>query len=143
VSNEPIGLETAGSVIPRRVLVVDDNVDAADTLRMWIELEGHEVRVAHDGPGALEALRSFEAEIALLDIGMPLMDGYELAQRVRARYGRRIVLIALTGWGQVDDRRRSLDAGFDEHLTKPIDGRRLRALLAAPAGTSSPSSLRA
>jgi DNA-binding response OmpR family regulator len=82
------------------------------------------------------------AEIALLDIGVPLMDGYELAQRVRARYGRRIVLIALTGWGQVDDRRRSLDAGFDEHLTKPIDGRRLRALLAAPAGTPSPSSLR-
>jgi CheY-like chemotaxis protein len=80
------------------------------------------VSVAYDGVGALAALESFEPDIALLDIGMPGMDGYELARRIRATpRGRNLVLVALTGWGQAEDKKRSAEAGFDEHLTKPVD----------------------
>jgi CheY-like chemotaxis protein len=106
----------------QRVLVVDDNCDAAESLGMLLEMEGFKVSVAYDGVGALAALESFEPDIALLDIGMPGMDGYELARRIRATpRGRNLVLVALTGWGQAEDKKRSADAGFDEHLTKPVD----------------------
>jgi PAS domain S-box-containing protein len=106
----------------QRVLVVDDNCDAAESLGMLLEMEGFKVSVAYDGVGALAALESFEPDIALLDIGMPGMDGYELARRIRATpRGRNLMLVALTGWGQAEDKKRSADAGFDEHLTKPVD----------------------
>jgi len=106
----------------QRVLVVDDNCDAAESLGMLLELENCRVSVAYDGVRALELLDSFKPDIALLDIGMPGMDGYELARRIRAtQFGRSLVLVALTGWGQADDKKRAADAGFDEHLTKPVD----------------------
>jgi PAS domain S-box-containing protein len=106
----------------RRVLVVDDNRDAAESLGMLLEMDNCTVSVAFDGLQALEALDTFVPDIALLDIGMPGMDGYELARRIRAAPGGRdLVLVALTGWGQADDKKRATDAGFDEHLTKPVD----------------------
>ncbi len=106
----------------QRVLVVDDNRDAAESLGMLLEMEHCKVSVAFDGLQALEALDTFKPDIALLDIGMPGMDGYELARRIRATpRGRNLVLVALTGWGQADDKKRAADAGFDEHLTKPVD----------------------
>jgi PAS domain S-box-containing protein len=114
----------------QRVLVVDDNRDAAESLGMLLELEGCQVSVAYDGRQALEVLDVFNPDIALLDIGMPNMDGYELARRIRAtQRGRSIVLVALTGWGQAEDKKRAADAGFDEHLTKPVDPELLTRVL--------------
>jgi len=102
--------------------VVDDNRDAAESLGMLLEMENCIVSVAFDGLQALAALEQFQPEIVLLDIGMPGMDGYELARRMRATsWGADLVLVALTGWGQADDKRRAMDAGFNEHLTKPVD----------------------
>ncbi len=114
----------------RRVLVVDDNRDAAESLGMLLELLGAEVQVVHDGPSALDALGRFAPSIVVLDIGMPGMDGYEVARRIRQdpRAGA-VTLIALTGWGQAEDRRRCRQAGFDHHLTKPIDVDAFRALM--------------
>jgi PAS domain S-box-containing protein len=114
----------------QRVLVVDDNRDAAESLGMLLELEQCQVAVAYDGLRALEALETFKPEIALLDIGMPAMDGYELARRIRAtQRGRDLLLVALTGWGQADDKKRAAEAGFDEHLTKPVDPELLNRVL--------------
>jgi CheY-like chemotaxis protein len=121
----------------RRVLVADDNKDAADSLAMWLELAGHEVRVAHSGRAALSLAQAFRPDASLLDIGMPDMSGYEVAAELRREpWGRRILLIALTGWGQDDDRRRAREAGFDRHLTKPIDPEALDALLAQESARS-------
>ena len=116
---------------PREVLVVEDNPDARETLQRLLEHEGHRVRVAVDGPAALEALRSARPEIALIDIGLPGMDGYELARRIRADIDaeRKLVLVAITGYGLPEDRRRSAAAGFDAHLIKPLDLDALDALL--------------
>jgi len=115
----------SGRVAPgagRRVLVVDDNRDAAESLGMLLEMGSCTVSIAYDGQQALEALDIFKPDIALLDIGMPGMDGYELARRIRATpRGNGLVLVALTGWGQADDKQRAAEAGFDEHLTKPVD----------------------
>ena len=114
----------------QRVLVVDDNRDAAESLGMLLELEHCKVSVAYDGLRALEALETFKPEIALLDIGMPGMDGYELARRIRStQRGRDVLLVALTGWGQADDKKRAAEAGFDEHLTKPVDPDMLSRML--------------
>ncbi len=114
----------------RRVLIADDNKDAADTLAMLLELEGHEVRIAHGGHAALALAQVFRPEIALLDIGMPELSGYEVATALRTEpWGRTMRLIALTGWGQESDRHLSKAAGFDWHLTKPIDMDTLYALL--------------
>jgi len=114
----------------QRVLVVDDNRDAAESLAMLLELDNCTVSVAHDGLQALEALESFKPQLALLDIGMPGMDGYELARRIRAtRLGREVQLVALTGWGQADDKKRAAESGFDQHLTKPVDPELLTELL--------------
>jgi CheY-like chemotaxis protein len=113
------------------VLVVDDNADAAATLRMALELQGHDARAVFSGQAAIDALAEFDAEVVLLDLGMPGMDGFEAAQRIRELpRGRDVLLVALTGWGQDEDRRRTAEAGFDEHLTKPVDAERLAALLA-------------
>jgi PAS domain S-box-containing protein len=106
----------------RRIMVVDDNRDAAESLGMLLEMENCIVSVAFDGLQALATLEQFQPEIVLLDIGMPGMDGYELARRMRATsWGADLVLVALTGWGQADDKKRAMDAGFNEHLTKPVD----------------------
>jgi CheY-like chemotaxis protein len=116
----------------RDVLIVEDNADAAETLRRLLELAGHRVRIARDGVAGLEALLSGSAQIALIDIGLPRMDGYELARRMRAPLdGRsRPFMVAVTGYGLPEDRSRALAAGFDEHLTKPIDAAALARVLA-------------
>jgi two-component system CheB/CheR fusion protein len=108
---------------PRRILVVDDNVDAAVSLALVMKAEGHHVETAHDGPAALEAARLLRPDVVFLDIGLPKgMDGYEVARRLRGDLGLTVVLMAaLTGYGQEEDRQRSLAAGFDHHLVKPVD----------------------
>jgi PAS domain S-box-containing protein len=114
----------------RRILVVDDNADAARLLADALELVGYETRVAFDGPEALEAVAEFHPDAALLDLGLPLMDGYELAGQIAAAAaGPRPLLIAVTGYGQVSDREKSLAAGFDAHVVKPVDMPRLMSLL--------------
>ncbi len=116
------------------VLVVDDNRDAADSLAMMLELTGHQVHTAHDGEAALADAERFAPDVVLLDIGMPGMNGYEVAMRLRETpHGRRARIVALTGWGQEDDKRRAVEAGFDQHLTKPVDPASLNAVLAPRA----------
>ncbi len=108
--------------IARRVLIADDNRDAAEMLEMFLTSLGHEVHLAHSGTEAIEAAQRWVPQVAVLDIGMPDLDGYEVAKRIRLEpWGHRINLIALTGWGQEDDIRRSVAAGFDHHCTKPVD----------------------
>jgi PAS domain S-box-containing protein len=114
-----------------RLLVVDDNRDAAESLAMLVRLQGHEVRVAHDGTAALEMVKDYRPALVFLDIGMPKMDGYEVARRLRQQPGlENIRLAALTGWGQQEDRRRTAEAGFDHHLVKPLEPKALERLLA-------------
>jgi CheY-like chemotaxis protein len=120
----------AAVLAPRRILVVDDNRDAAESLGMLLKLLGADVHVAYDGPEALEVLATYKPAVVLLDIGMPGMDGHEVARRIRHHPEfRDVTLIALTGWGQEDDRRRSHSAGFDHHLIKPADVNALQTLL--------------
>jgi PAS domain S-box-containing protein len=116
----------------RRVLVVDDNLDAAESLAMLLRLEKHTVHTAHDGPAALLEAEAFRPEVVLLDIGLPRMDGYEVARRLREELGlKAALLVAVTGYGQEEDRRRSEEAGFDAHLTKPADLATVQRLLNA------------
>jgi PAS domain S-box-containing protein len=118
----------------RKVLLADDNRDSAESLALLLGLYGHEVRVAYDGIAAVEVARAFRPEVALLDIGMPGLNGYEVARKLRQEAGDRpLTLVALTGWGQDGDRLRSREAGFDHHLVKPADPDALQRLLAAPA----------
>jgi PAS domain S-box-containing protein len=120
---------------PKVVLVVDDNVDAAESLRALLELSGHTVRLAHDGRSALDALNDFRPDFVLLDIGLPDLDGYEVARRVRARFGTDWpVLVALSGWGRAEDKQRATEAGIDAHFTKPIDPDALMRLFAQDSG---------
>ena len=124
----------------RRILVADDNRDAADSLAFMLRLAGHEVRIAYDGQQAIDMAEAFRPALALIDIGMPRLNGYETARRLRAKpYGETMLLIALTGWGQADDRNRSLAAGFDHHIVKPVDPSMLERLLAAPAKKKGPA----
>ncbi|HEX5069684.1 MAG TPA: PAS domain S-box protein [Vicinamibacterales bacterium] len=117
---------------PKRVLVTDDNVDAAYMLAETLRLAGHDIRTANDGEAALQIAHEFQPDVAIVDIGMPLVDGYEVARRLRGEFGRNITLLALTGWGQDADRKRAADAGFDRHLTKPVDVPELFRALAKP-----------
>ena len=128
---EPAAVEEAGTTVSRKILVADDNQDAANTLAMLLRLAGHDVRTAHGGQAALTLADEFQPEFVLLDIGMPDLDGYEVAKQLRLTDGgKNVRLIALTGWGQDEDKRRAREAGFDYHLTKPVDPHRLDALLA-------------
>jgi len=131
IENENGELQEPARSSGHRLLVVDDNRDAADSLAMLLRLQGHEVRVAHDGPAALEMLKGYIPEMVFLDIGMSGMDGYEVAQRLRHQPGlENVRLAALTGWGQQEDRRRTAEAGFDHHLVKPVEPNALEELLA-------------
>src|SRR5262249_23682279 len=106
----------------RRVLVVDDNADSLESMEILLQMWGHEVRTAHDGPAALTVAAEFPPDIVLLDIGLPGMNGYEVAQRLRDIPGlARALLVAVTGYGQESDRRRTREAGFDRHLIKPVE----------------------
>ena len=111
------------------MLVADDNVDSAAMLTAVLELAGHDVLTAHDGLSALEAATTFKPDVAILDIGMPRLNGYDVARKMRASMGDRLLLIAMTGWGQAEDKRQAADAGFNHHLTKPIEISSLHKLL--------------
>ncbi|MGH7392012.1 MAG: response regulator [Candidatus Rokuibacteriota bacterium] len=120
----------------RRILLVEDSADAREALQLLLELDGHAVAVAADGPEALARAVEIEPEVALIDIGLPVLDGYEVARRLRATpHGSKMRLIALTGYGQPEDRARVQEAGFDGHLIKPVDPDALsRHLGASPPG---------
>jgi CheY-like chemotaxis protein len=110
------------SASPFPLLIADDNVDAAESLALLLSLEGYDVHVAVDGVRALALAVSVRPRVAVLDIGMPGMDGHELARQLRRQpWATGMLIVALTGWGQPEDRRRALDAGFDRHFTKPVD----------------------
>ncbi len=114
----------------RRILIVDDNIDNADTLTLLLRLSGHEVHTAYDGPAALKLAQAHNPEVVLLDIGLPQMNGLEVARRLREEVGLpEVLLIAMTGWGNNEDRRRCEAAGFNAHLVKPIELEALNAIL--------------
>ena len=116
-----------------RMLVVEDNHDASEALTMLLELFGHQVTVVADGSAAIEAARNHTFDLALVDIGLPGIDGYEVARRIRLiPRAKAMTLVALTGYGQDTDKQRALSAGFDEHLTKPVKIERLQELLSRP-----------
>jgi signal transduction histidine kinase/CheY-like chemotaxis protein len=115
----------------QRILVVDDNRDAADSLALLLTMEGNQTQTAYDGPEAVEAAETFRPHVTLLDIGLPRMNGYEVARQLRQQpWGKDMLLVALTGWGQEEDRQKSKDAGFNDHLVKPVDHAKLTNLLA-------------
>ena len=132
VSSDATGTQaevTVNPAPPRRVLVADDNQDGAETMGMLLEFGGHEVHLAFSGAAALETAKRLKPDVIVLDIGMPDLDGYEVAQRIRHEaWGEHVLLIAVTGWGQADDKRRAVAAGFDHHLTKPVDPVQLERL---------------
>lgn len=137
VLSKPSVVRHAPSVEPepsprRRILIVDDNQDSADSLAMLLEITGNKTYMAHDGVEAIEAIERYHPEVVLLDIGLPKLDGHEVCRHVRQQsWGKDIVMIALTGWGQEDDRRKSEEAGFNGHLVKPVDYDRLLELLSS------------
>jgi CheY-like chemotaxis protein len=121
----------ARPTVRRRILVVDDNVDIADSLAMMLEMTGNEVRTAHDGLEGVAAAAAYRPDMILLDIGMPKMNGYEACRRIREQpWGKGILIAAVTGWGQEEDKRRSQEAGFDHHLLKPVELTAIAKLLA-------------
>jgi PAS domain S-box-containing protein len=127
---QPGGDEAAPRKAGCRVLIAEDSPDAAEMMSLMLRIKGHDVRVAVDGEQAVTIGRQFEPQIAFVDIGMPRMDGFEVARQLRDLLGRRVLLVALTGWGQDEDRRRSREAGFDHHLTKPPEPEVLDQLIA-------------
>jgi CheY-like chemotaxis protein len=116
-----------------RILIAEDNQDAAEMMRLMLSFKGHDVRVASDGVEAVALAERFLPHIAFVDIGMPRMDGYDAARAIRERLGPRVVLVAVTGWGQDEDKRRSVEAGFDHHVTKPPEPEVLEQLIATCA----------
>lgn len=125
----PVG---SGTATPRRVLVVDDNEDIVMTMRLLLTKLGHTVRVAYNGQQAMTEAEAFRPDVVLMDIGLPVMDGYEAARRLRQQpWGRGIKLVAITGWGQARDVALALEAGFDHHVVKPVDRKLLESLLEA------------
>jgi two-component system CheB/CheR fusion protein len=131
IEDSGVGAQTApAALVRRRVLVADDNLDAAESLAMLLTMMGHEVRAAHDGAQAVEQAEQFRPDLILMDVGMPTLDGLQAATRIRSmEWGASPVIVALTGWGQDADRLRSKEAGCDVHLVKPLDFDRLTVLL--------------
>jgi CheY-like chemotaxis protein len=136
--NGKTAAEAAETTVPRtslRILIVDDNRDSADSLKMLLGIMGNETRTAYDGLAGLKAADEFRPDVVLLDIGLPKLNGFEACRRIRAQArGKDIVLIAVTGWGQEEDRRRSHEAGFDYHMVKPVDPQDLMKLLVEVRG---------
>jgi len=127
---ESSGDDMRQSDVKRRVLVVDDNQDTADSLALMLEALGHEARTAYDGARAIAVADEFRPDVILMDIGMPRFNGFQAAQRIRAQpWADRVVLIAITGWAREEDRECAKEAGFDAHLTKPVDLKLLFRLL--------------
>jgi CheY-like chemotaxis protein len=125
----PTAAATSG-VPPRRILIVDDNEDSAESLAMLLEISDHDTRSAYDGEQALRIAEEFRPHVVLLDIGLPKLNGYEVCRRIRQEpWGKDILMVALTGWGQNDDRRKSREAGFDAHLVKPVGHESLMEVL--------------
>ncbi len=129
-----VNIDTAPSVTTTpphfRILVVDDNHDSALSLAMMLSIIGHETRTAHDGESALAIAESFLPDVVLLDIGLPKLNGYEVAQRIRENaWGQSMFLIAVTGWGQEEDRQRSSEVGLNVHMVKPVEPAALERLL--------------
>jgi CheY-like chemotaxis protein len=110
-----------GTLVSRRVLVIEDNADGRETLRLFLELIGHSVEVAEDGLEGVRKALALKPDAAIIDLGLPRLNGYEVARQLRAAFGNSIVLIAHTGYSRAQDRRRSYEAGFDVHLVKPVD----------------------
>jgi CheY-like chemotaxis protein len=136
--NAPAGSESISEkLLPsgpsRRILIADDNRDGAAMLAMLFELDGHEIHLAHDGAQALEVISRVRPQIAILDIGMPGLNGYELAARIRAQpWGEKMMLIAVTGWGDEEHKDATRTAGFNHHFTKPVDAETFKHLFASP-----------
>ena len=129
--------EQVGRAALRRILVADDNADSAASMALLLEILGNEVRTAFDGLHAVEVAAEFRPDVILMDIGMPRLDGYDACRRIREQpWGQDVVLIALTGWGQEEDVRKSRDAGFNHHLVKPVEPATLGKLLEAEAQVS-------
>jgi CheY-like chemotaxis protein len=124
------GPSTSPSIVSRRILLVEDNPDGRATMQMLLELWGHRVKAAGNGVEGVQLALTWQPDVAVLDIGLPLLDGYQVAQRLRAVFRDHILLIALTGYGQPQDRQRAFDAGFDVHMTKPANLDQLFHLLA-------------
>lgn len=123
---------TSPDATKRRVLVVDDNQDAATTLALILKLTGYEAHSRYDGKAGVEAAESLQPQVVILDISMPVMDGYQACRFIREQsWGKTMLLIALSGYGQADDMQRSTEAGFDAHLVKPVDMAVLKKLLAS------------
>ena len=124
----PSAVEPAS--FPLRVLVVDDNEDSAESLASLLRFGGHETATAHDGPEALVVAERFLPHVAILDVGLPTLSGHDVCRHLRTRpWGRDIFIVALTGWGQEEDRRKSIEAGFDDHFVKPLDHDKLLSRL--------------
>ncbi len=133
---QPLATEDAVVALGRKVLVVDDNADAAQSLAVLLRLRGHEVHVALGGAEALQMVSLSVPELVFLDIGMPDIDGYEVARRLRSQFHAGLTIVALTGWGTEQDRRRSREAGFDHHLTKPVEMAAVEAVMASAPSMS-------
>jgi CheY-like chemotaxis protein len=131
VSDEAPGAALETRAGPSRILIVEDNEDARQMLKVLLTLATHEVYDAPDGLSGIEMAEAVEPEIALVDLGLPGMDGYEVARRLRARRGKDLFLVALSGYGQIEDRRRALEAGFDLHIVKPVNPDRLSSVIAS------------
>lgn len=120
--------------VSRRVLVVDDNTDNAELLKILLEEEGHETFMAHDGVEGLAAAERLRPDVVLMDLGLPRIDGFDACRRIREQpWGKQVLMIAITGWGQDVDRRKSQEAGFDHHLVKPVDANDINALMSGSA----------
>jgi CheY-like chemotaxis protein len=130
IRQEPVIGSSSAPPVSRRILIADDNRDAGESLAALLRMDGHDVTVVHSGQEALAAFSTVQPEVALLDIGMPELNGYEVARRVRqGSLGRAVTLIAVTGWGQDRDKAQSLAAGFNHHFTKPVETDRLLGML--------------